>query len=728
MDASPTKHNSRDNPAYFDFPDTASASGLTASEALENLHQVADKIYQQTGILPTGKKRKRRSFREFMTNSLGRSNSGGSGSTKKKKAKGSCGRERTTSFGDQDYEEKLAGILRTASLERDDLDHQENSRGQERSWIRRAFSRGHASLPTTPTSPPLRHNYYKEDLEWTSHHTFHKSPERTLSGGDAPLVFAPPPKRPKDCSKAESIPHARSMSMSSAQQGLRKQSSSHHHQPDSSTTIPLAIPQYTLHKECRRRLLESEQLEESFWADIVLLHSGRCQVSKDWCQYIKRFFTANPLGETYSVELQEVEEFSKCLSEGNAQRLLRIEERARHAHAQVMIVAPDLLNWIQRWPNIVTGRYLDPLYWKKTPFCLHVCLFVLSRSKRQADRHCLHIPFLITQLYFCLPHAGRVVEDFKVLILLLGVAESDVEVVHRASLLSFPNWRKLSVAPNSQRFIEEMIQEIQRTLRHNKPPPMTSIKSQATTIMSVPAAEIGRKKAQEKGDEPSPPYLTAVEGEKVSEGTQRIQEVLRDLESAKSIDELDGKLCKAAKDGEVPMELLLAVGASLKSKLDASNAAKMEEDKRKSALLLHWAKELGLNGLAGVISQSADLSNVDILPKMEDKATEILPKENMDTSEPPKPKQKSSPGYIPMKKSDMRRTTSERTVYVGHQPQPPRRALFTTVEDEDRENNMEVAECMKEVSTVKVDWKMRLTDSRPQSRQEILHSLAVKVS
>ncbi len=370
-----TSANFRENPAYFEFfSRTDGAARVTPEEALQMLNQVAQDVYERTGVNPhadaatssssaaassalrTGKKRKRRSFREFVSNSLGRS--------RKKKAKKGAAKERTASCGEEgaDYEQKLASLVKSASLDptREALadvrwpsEAPRNPSGKKANSLPPQTA---ALAGTAAAGARASHFYYNQDASST------EGEER----------------QPGDPSRHASLPQqARSMSVSSAQGGrtTRKQQLLLQAGGDSPSRFPLAFPQHVLHKECRRALLRGEADEEEVLStDLVLVHSGQCRVSRDWCSYIRRCFAGRrgvAKGEREGEEeeqqhqhqqecprvwLQEVEAFSRLLCAGKAAELLRAEERTRHARAQVVVVGPDFLNWLRAWPTIITGK------------------------------------------------------------------------------------------------------------------------------------------------------------------------------------------------------------------------------------------------------------------------------------------------------------------------------------------------------------------------------------
>ncbi len=360
--------NFRDNPSYFDvFSNPETAGFVTAGQALERLNQVAQNVYSMTGVNPgeearqqqeaaaaaargaAGKKRKRKSFRELVSNSLGRS--------RKKKPKSGGGsfqqaKQRTISCGEEaDYEQKLASLVRSASLEPPSVSApfgaqaatsvgQESSAAGTAGWFSRAARRASSSksnsLPTSPTEKV--HVYYNQESLVSAGATG----EGRESGSNA---SAPMPLR--------------SMSMSSAQGGGRRGGGATRKHPTATESSRFHhLPQYTLHKECRRHLLSGQE-ECEVEADVVLLHSDGCRVSMDWCDYIKKFFegvsASSPSAPRTKVITQEVEAFSRHLCEGSELDLARAEERTRHARAQVVVVGPDFLRWLERWPNIVAG-------------------------------------------------------------------------------------------------------------------------------------------------------------------------------------------------------------------------------------------------------------------------------------------------------------------------------------------------------------------------------------
>ncbi len=124
--------------------------------------------------------------------------------------------------------------------------------------------------------------------------------------------------------------------------------------------------------------------------------------------------------------------------------------------------------------------------------------------------------FLLSFLNSFLFHdtSGRVLDQFRVLALLLGVTEEDVGSVHRASLLTFLNWKKLPVVANSQRFAEEMLLDIDRILRNNPPQQKSLRQRRKPPLVVPPSADVARdeKSSGDNGEDKdcSPPYLTAL--------------------------------------------------------------------------------------------------------------------------------------------------------------------------------------------------------------------------
>ncbi len=147
--------------------------------------------------------------------------------------------------------------------------------------------------------------------------------------------------------------------------------------------------------------------------------------------------------------------------ESAEKRLAVIEESLRHASAQVIVLGPDMLSWITRYPGLAVGGLLD-------------------------EEH--------------------------LLCLLLGVDAAKVHSEHRATLPTFPAWRKIPVVANSHAFAEKIFGEV------------TSIVEKTANSLRTRRGTKDRRPGGENvpivvtpGEKGSPPYLTAVKGEKMAE-------------------------------------------------------------------------------------------------------------------------------------------------------------------------------------------------------------------
>ncbi len=97
--------NALQNPAYFNVLEL-----VTPEDALQTLGEVAESVRQTTG----SKRKRRKSFKELLSSSLG----GGGG---RKSKKNNCKRRsREDSGGDHDLDERMASLVRSASLLDDD--------------------------------------------------------------------------------------------------------------------------------------------------------------------------------------------------------------------------------------------------------------------------------------------------------------------------------------------------------------------------------------------------------------------------------------------------------------------------------------------------------------------------------------------------------------------------------------------------------------------------------
>jgi len=124
---------------------------------------------------------------------------------------------------------------------------------------------------------------------------------------------------------------------------------------------PQEEPRHVFHRQCRRG--RGAEVSSATDFDLAVLAFGRCRVSLDWCSYFARFVGADPSGEKCKrVHVQHVEELELLVRESRWAELATLEEAFFHSAVQLVILGPDLLNWIARLPAIPIGKGQKPYY------------------------------------------------------------------------------------------------------------------------------------------------------------------------------------------------------------------------------------------------------------------------------------------------------------------------------------------------------------------------------
>ena len=134
----------------------------------------------------------------------------------------------------------------------------------------------------------------------------------------------------------------------------------------------------------------------------VIVFSKECDVTVSWAGYFQKFLRVN---QFTNVNLQPVEEFSVLSEElkiGNPKAeadLARIEEETHHSKCHVIIIDESMLKWVYKNSSLILGK-----------------LFISETT----------------------------------LGLFLGVEYQDVRTEHKASLLTYPQWKKMKICRDDQ--------------------------------------------------------------------------------------------------------------------------------------------------------------------------------------------------------------------------------------------------------------------------------------
>jgi len=86
-------------------------------------------------------------------------------------------------------------------------------------------------------------------------------------------------------------------------------------------------------------------------------------VSFDWCAYFERFLAAadhNAGVKARRVNVQHVEQLEELVRDGRWAEAATLEEAFYHSAAHAVVLGPDLLHWMVRYPGILIGNLLSP--------------------------------------------------------------------------------------------------------------------------------------------------------------------------------------------------------------------------------------------------------------------------------------------------------------------------------------------------------------------------------
>jgi hypothetical protein len=158
---------------------------------------------------------------------------------------------------------------------------------------------------------------------------------------------------------------------------------------------------------------------------VVLLYSRHCQGSVEWAKYLHKLFTElSRHAASLTVRHLPVEDITELLP-------ARTEAEIYAARLHLVIVSPGFLHWVYRNPGQLVGRLL------------------------QQDR---------------------------VIALLLGVQEEQVTPEHRSSLVSFPQWVHLEARDHDLEFVQTVLYFSTQILQRTDAKPAVTSESLSFTL------------------------------------------------------------------------------------------------------------------------------------------------------------------------------------------------------------------------------------------------------
>ena len=169
---------------------------------------------------------------------------------------------------------------------------------------------------------------------------------------------------------------------------------------------------------------------------MVLIYSRHCSGSIEWAKYLHKLFTELSRHRgTLTVRHLPVEDITELLP-------ARTETEIFSARLQLVIVSPLFLQWVYRKPGQLVGRLL------------------------QQDR---------------------------VIALLLGVQEEQVTPEHRSSLVSFPQWVHLEARDHDLEFVQTVLYFSTQILQRTEAKTVATTESLAFTLFPRKVTEAQNK-------------------------------------------------------------------------------------------------------------------------------------------------------------------------------------------------------------------------------------------